>query len=70
MIDPLESHAVLYLWLGFLLLMAAAVACCFVWAIRSRQFANQDRARYLALESRIPDAEPKREDGEGRGDTT
>ncbi|GAW68207.1 hypothetical protein GPEL0_01f4442 [Geoanaerobacter pelophilus] len=45
------------MWIGFLLLMSTALGAVFVWAIRSGQFSNQQRARYLALEAAIPDEE-------------
>lgn len=51
----------LVMWLGFLGLMITAIAIPLVWAIRSRQFSNQDRARYLPLESGIPGELEKRQ---------
>jgi nitrogen fixation-related uncharacterized protein len=45
--------AFLALWFGFLLIMIIAITAALVWAVRSRQFANQDRARYLPLDSGI-----------------
>ena len=45
----------LLIWIGFLLLMIIALGAVFAWAIRTRQFSNQDRARYLPLESGIPE---------------
>ena len=44
----------LAMWLGFLAVMIGAITAALVWAIRSRQFTKQDRARYLALESGVP----------------
>lgn len=60
--NPTEGYAFLFLWIGFLLLMSTALGTAFVWAIRTGQFSNQERARYLALEAAIPDAEPAAED--------
>ena len=54
----------LVMWLGFLGLMLAAIAIPMVWAIRSRQFSSQDRARYLPLESGIPGEPEKRQQHE------
>lgn len=54
--NPMESQAFLVLWIGFLLLMSGGIAALFLWGIRSGQFKDQDRARYLALYSGIPDA--------------
>jgi nitrogen fixation-related uncharacterized protein len=46
--------ALLILWGTFTGLALIAVAAVLVWAVRSHQFAEQDRARYLPLRSRIP----------------
>lgn len=56
MISPMEGTTFLYMWLGFLLLMICSVSTFFLWAIRKGQFSQQDRARYLALQSGIPSA--------------
>jgi len=56
MTSPMEGTTFLYMWLGFLLLMICSVAIFFLWAIRKGQFSQQDRARYLALQSGIPAA--------------
>ncbi|RPI60869.1 MAG: hypothetical protein EHM48_06545 [Planctomycetaceae bacterium] len=45
----------LIMWVVFSALALLAVIAVFVWAIRTRQFRNQDRARYLALDSKIED---------------
>ncbi|WP_243369934.1 hypothetical protein [Geotalea sp. SG265] len=55
--------AFLAMWLGFLCVMIAAITMALVWAVRSRQFSDQDRARYLPLRSGIPEREPKRQKG-------
>jgi cbb3-type cytochrome oxidase maturation protein len=55
--SPMQGTTFLFMWLGFLLLMTGCVAAFFLWAIRGGQFSNQDRARYLPLESGIPDAD-------------
>jgi cbb3-type cytochrome oxidase maturation protein len=52
--SPMEGTTFLYMWLGFLLLMIGSVAIFFFWGIRKGQFSQQDRARYLALQSEIP----------------
>jgi len=63
MTSPMEGTTFLYMWLGFLLLMLCSVSAFFLWAIRKGQFSQQDRARYLALQSGIPAAaEPDAED--------
>jgi len=50
----LEGQTFIFLWIGFLLLMTASIAGFFLWAIRAGQFSDQDRARYLPLDSGIP----------------
>lgn len=49
-----DSSAFFFMWIGFLFLMIIGIACIFVWAIRTRQFSNQERARFLPLKSGIP----------------
>ena len=51
----------LLLWIGYALVGVSLFSAIFLWAVRSGQFRDQDRARYLPLE------EPGREDaGEER----
>ena len=52
--SPLEGQTLLFMWIGFLLLMTCGITAFFLWAVRAGQFADQDRARYLALQSGIP----------------
>lgn len=52
------STNLLILWITFSGLAAVAVAAILIWAARTRQFSEQDRARYLALSSGIPAKEP------------
>lgn len=52
-----NQSALLTMWITFTVVALLGVIAVFVWAVRSRQFANQDRARYLALLSGIPDEE-------------
>ena len=54
--SPMEETTFLYMWLGFLLLMIGFVAAFFLWAVRGDQFSHQNRARYLPLQSGIPEA--------------
>jgi len=55
--SPMEGTTFLFMWLGFLVLMICVIAAFFLWAVRSGQFSDQDRARYLPLTSGIPPAE-------------
>jgi len=54
MITMLEDPIFVFMWLGFLMLMSVGTALFFMWAVRSQQFSQQDRARYLPLQSGIP----------------
>ncbi len=47
----------LTLWIVFGCLGFLGMAAALLWAVRSGQFAHQDRARRLALESHVPDEE-------------
>jgi cbb3-type cytochrome oxidase maturation protein len=55
MIAMSYNAALLAMWVIFTVLALAGVIAVFVWAVRARQFSDQDRARYLALDSGIPD---------------
>lgn len=50
-----DSSAFLVIWIGFTGLMIVVVGLIFLWGIRTRQFADQDRARYLPLDSGVPE---------------
>ncbi len=43
------------LWVTIAVLMLAGIAAVLVWAVRNRQFSDQDRARHLPLLSGIPE---------------
>jgi cbb3-type cytochrome oxidase maturation protein len=58
--SPFEGTSFVLMWIGFLILMSSGIVIFFVWAIRNGQFADQDRARYLALMSGIPSEEEER----------
>ena len=57
------ENALLIMWITFTAVAVAGLSAVLVWAIRSRQFSGQDRARYLALWSGIPRG---KERGDGR----
>jgi cbb3-type cytochrome oxidase maturation protein len=38
-------------WALYALLGSAFLSAFFIWAVRARQFAEQDRARYLPLDT-------------------
>jgi nitrogen fixation-related uncharacterized protein len=49
------ESALLVAWVALAAVAIAGIVAVLVWAVRTGQFANQDRARYLPLESGIPD---------------
>ena len=51
------DQALLIMWLTFTAMAVLGLSGVLVWAIRSRQFSNQNRARFLPLLSKIPPAE-------------
>ena len=60
--------ALLAVWIAFTVLALIAIIAVFVWAVRARQFSDQDRARHLPLRSGIPrDEVAPRRRRQGRG---
>lgn len=55
--NPLDSTAFVLIWIGFPLLAGSVAALFFFWGMRNGQFADQERARYLPLESGCLEAE-------------
>jgi len=55
------ANALLIMWLTFTACAVLGVCGILVWAVRSRQFSRQNRARYLPLLSGIPSAGGHRE---------
>ncbi len=49
-----QNEYLLMVWVTITVLAVAGMIAVLVWAIRSHQFGQQDRARSLALESGIP----------------
>ncbi|WP_318248352.1 cbb3-type cytochrome oxidase assembly protein CcoS [Geomonas agri] len=60
MTSALDTPAFLFIWMCFPLLMCGMLIVFFLWGVRSGQFADQERARYLALDSGIPEEPPSR----------
>ena len=50
-----QQDALLMMWITFTVMAVLGVSGVLVWAVRSRQFTNQTRARYLPLLSGIPE---------------
>jgi len=61
--------ALIIVWVTFAAIALAAIVAVLVWAVRSRQFSDQDRARRLPLQSGIPDREEPDRQEAGRKDS-
>ncbi len=47
------------LWLGYAILGSISFALVLTWAVRTRQFSDLDRGRYIPLDERVtPDEAP------------
>ena len=57
MSDP--NGQLIVIWITLAAIMLAGIVALLVWAVRSRQFTDQDRAARLPLESGIPHEGPK-----------
>lgn len=42
------------LWLGYALVGLIGFALVLIWAVRTRQFSNLDRGRYIPLDNSLP----------------
>jgi len=58
MIAMTEATAFLIMWITFTAIALVGVVAVLVWAVRSRQFSDQDHARRLPLDSGIPTDAP------------
>lgn len=59
------ADTIVFIWIGFALLSAAGIALIILWGVRTRQFSDQERARRLPLESRIPKKKDRKDEGDG-----
>ncbi|SNB46684.1 cbb3-type cytochrome oxidase assembly protein CcoS [Geobacter sp. DSM 9736] len=50
MAEITHSSAFLFIWIGFTALMIVCIGLIFLWGVRTRQFSDQERARYLPLD--------------------
>jgi hypothetical protein len=58
----------LIVWITVTIVILLGLTAILVWAVRTRQFSNQDHARYLPLESGIPEEdEPEKSREEKKG---
>lgn len=58
------ADAIVFIWIGFALLSGAGISLVILWGVRTRQFSDQDHARLLPLESRIP-TDDRKDEGDG-----
>ena len=49
----MQDAGLFIIWITFTVAALIGLCAILVWAVRSRQFSNQDEARYLPLRSRI-----------------
>jgi cbb3-type cytochrome oxidase maturation protein len=59
--DPAVRLVVI--WVALAAIMLMGIVALLVWAVRSRQFKDQDRAARLPLESGIPPADVTKKGG-------
>ena len=59
--ETFSATGLLILFVTFTGVALAGMAAVLVWAARTRQFSNQDEARYLPLKSGIPEPAQRRE---------
>lgn len=62
-VETFSATALLILFVTFAAAGLAAISAALVWAARTKQFSNQDEARYLPLKSGIPNSAPRLEHG-------
>ena len=55
MIAMTVGGVLLVMWIVFAAIAILGITAVLVWAVRTRQFADQDRARYLPLRSGVPE---------------
>lgn len=55
---------IVFIWIGFALLSGTGISLIILWGVRTRQFSDQERARRLPLESRIP-PDDRNDQGDG-----
>jgi nitrogen fixation-related uncharacterized protein len=57
-VETFSATALLILFITFAAVALAGIVAVLVWAARTKQFSNQDAARYLPLKSGIPGPTP------------
>ncbi len=54
------ATTLIVMWSAVALVGIAGASAALVWAVRSRQFSDQDRARFLPLDERLQPREDRR----------
>jgi cbb3-type cytochrome oxidase subunit 3 len=54
-VETFSATGLLILWITFTAVALTGAVAVLVWATRTKQFSNQDEARYLPLKSGIPE---------------
>ena len=57
-----SENALFALWITFTVCALIGLIAALVWAVRTRQFSNQQDARSLPLKSEICEPKPKKKD--------
>ena len=59
----MADSGLLIIWITFTVAALVGLSAVLVWAVRSRQFSNQDDARYLPLRSGVPGKPDEKHEG-------
>ena len=61
-----SAQVIIAIWIGLVVITLVTGGIVLAWAIRTGQFSDQDRARYLPLGDPLPEQDrDKAEDSEG-----
>lgn len=68
MIAVVNIDLFLAIWVDVAAMSLLGMAAALIWAVRAKQFRNQDYARYLPLKAAIPEKRASdAQDAEGQG---
>jgi nitrogen fixation-related uncharacterized protein len=56
-ISVFKKLQIMILWFTFILVVSVPTIAILIWAIKNKQFKDQERARYLALNASIKEKE-------------
>ena len=63
----MADSGLLIIWITFTVTALMGLCAVLVWAVRSRQFSNQEDARYLPLRSGVPEKSAGKLEGKESG---